>query len=205
MNILASTYMVNPFDQAISDFFKNILETTGGYFSKRAEMMTNISGLMFIFIVIGVMLLFKKEYRFIGIVMLCSLALNYICNDLFLKKLFQRERPFIYYGIEPPGFFVHGYSFPSGHSSFTAAGAWSFFFYWLIVNKRQDKTLLAWSIVLIFVNFAVMFSRIALLHHYFTDCLAGLTEGILIALLVVFIYTIIQKRIESKKQLKQNQ
>ena len=49
-----------------------------------------------------------------------------------------------------------------------------------------------------------MLSRIALLHHYFTDCLAGLFEGAIISIATILVYKqiIIQKE---KKSLHQNE
>ena len=46
-----------------------------------------------------------------------------------------------------------------------------------------------------------MVSRMALLHHYFTDCIVGFLEGSLIALLVNYLALIIVKQIEKKKNI----
>lgn len=193
--------MENAFDIGISDFFKGIIESTGGVSGKWASAMTTISGLYVMFFVVAVLLIFKKEYRVLGISMLVTMLISLVFNDFIFKKIFQRTRPYLYFGMEQPGFYVGGYSFPSGHSNISSAGAFSVLFYYLICNKRKDKTLLIWSIILLAIDVAVMFSRIALLHHYFTDCLAGCIEGNLFALGLSFATFYIVKLINNKKKL----
>ena len=58
-----------------------------------------------------------------------------------------------------------------------------------------------YSIISFVICLAVMVSRMALLHHYFTDCIVGFLEGCLIALLVNYLALIIVKQIEKKKNI----
>ena len=198
--------MENSFDIKISSFFKELLEKCGGVSGKLASISTVISGLFIFFIFLGIIFLFKKEYRLLGIsILICSL-LTFISNDLIFKKIFQRERPYIYFykdesiksGIDLikycPGFYISSYSFPSGHSGLSSAGTFSIFFYYLFINKKRDKTLLGISITSFVITFFVVLSRLVLLHHYFTDCLVGIILGLLLALLVVFIIRIYLKK-----------
>ena len=65
-----------------------------------------------LWIIIGILLLFFKKTRSIGIAALLSLALVAILNNEIIKAIVQRPRPFTYVDIEllitAPG----GYSFP---------------------------------------------------------------------------------------------
>lgn len=179
-------HMENSFDIGISEFFKQFIDS-GSY----QKIMTTISGFYLFIVFLGVIFLFNKERRRVGILILITFVLTFFLNDLVFKKIFQRDRPFVYFGIEPPGFYINGYSFPSGHSITVCGGAFTFFFNYLLIEKRKNKQDLWISLVLFVLSFAVMLSRIALLHHYFTDCLAGCVLGALIAFIVVFIYKII--------------
>ena len=192
--------MENQFDISISEFFKDLIEKFG-YNGKYAELLTVVSGLFLFFIVLGIFFSLKKEQRVLGLVLIVSGILTFIINDLILKKCFIRERPFLYFGIEPPGFYIYSNSFPSGHSAISSAGAFSILFYFLFLNKRKSKSLMIYSIISFVICLAVMVSRMALLHHYFTDCIVGFLEGSLIALLVNYLALIIVKQIEKKKNI----
>lgn len=192
--------MENQFDISISEFFKDLIEKFG-YNGKYAELLTVISGFFLFFIVLGIFFSLKKEQRVLGIILITAGLLTFVVNDLILKKCFIRERPFQYFGIEPPGFYIYSNSFPSGHSSISSAGAFSILFYFLFLNKRKSKTLMIYSIISFVICFGVMLSRIALLHHYFTDCLVGFLEGSLISLLVNYLALIVVRKIEKKKNI----
>ncbi len=191
--------MRNPFDDSITNFFKQFIENP-----EWINWMTIISCFFVFFYVIAVMFLFKKENRMIGILMLISLVVAFILNDLILKKAFTRDRPFIALGIEPPGFFIDGYSFPSGHSVTVSAGFFAFLLYFLIIEKGKNKVHIAYSVIFGLIAFGVMLSRIALLHHYFTDCLMGMAEGLIVALIVIFTYKFILYQ-KAKKEYLQNE
>ncbi len=198
--------MENSFDIGISSFFKELLEKCGGASGKLASISTVISGFFMFFILLGILFLFKKEYRILGITIIACSLLTFISNDVILKKIFQRERPYVYFykeesiksGIDIvkycPGFYITSYSFPSGHSALVSAGSFSIFFYYLFINKKRDKTLLGVSITSFVVATLVVLSRLVLLHHYLTDCLVGIILGLLLALLTVFIIRIYLKK-----------
>lgn len=194
MNIYQS--IKNPLDDSISNFFLEFIENT-----RYQEWMSVLSCFFIFFIVIGVMFLIKKEYRVIGIIMILSFLLAFLCNDLIFKKLFNRDRPFIDYGLSfIPGFPISGYSFPSGHSATTTAATFSFLFYFLIIKKKIDKVNLLYFILFLVITLLVMLSRIALLHHYFTDCLAGFISGIIYSLIIVGTFKLILI-IKNKKEI----
>lgn len=83
--------MENSFDIKISSFFKELLEKCGGISGKLASISTVISGLFIFFIFLGIIFLFKKEYRLLGIsILICSL-LTFLSNDLIFKKYFKEK------------------------------------------------------------------------------------------------------------------
>lgn len=53
-----------------------------------------------IFIAMGLVLFFTKKYRKIGFAMLVSLVVMVICNNLVLKEIFARPRPFYMFNLE---------------------------------------------------------------------------------------------------------
>lgn len=203
MNILFD--FSNPIDEAISKFFLEIALNN----QKWVNLMTIISCLFVIFFIFAFLFLFKKENRWVGILMFVSQIIGWVLVDYVLKKIFCRDRPFLDPAFidltngEPFGFYISGYSFPSGHSVISTCGAYTFFFYYLMIDKRKTKSYLAYSLVFIVINLLIMLSRIALLHHYFTDCLAGFVLGLLISLIVVLICKVIL-HLKERKQLQEN-
>lgn len=53
-----------------------------------------------IFIAMGLVLLFTKKYRKIGFAMLASLAVMVVCNNLVLKEIFARPRPYYIFNLD---------------------------------------------------------------------------------------------------------
>ncbi len=171
-----------------SDLWNQIVK----YFS-----ITNEIGLLWI--VFGIVLLCQKKYRKIGLVMLISLLAGFIINDLVLKKIIMRPRPyeksetltnfvnsmFVYNDSWGKlgnkllgGTLPSGSSFPSGHTctSFNCA-----FFLCLTKNKRLYIPALVIAIMM-------ALSRLFLCVHYPTDVLGGIAVGCLIGLASFFIF-----------------
>ncbi|MBR5437993.1 MAG: phosphatase PAP2 family protein [Clostridia bacterium] len=53
-----------------------------------------------IFIAMGLVLLCTKKYRKLGVATLAALVVMVICNNLILKELFERVRPFYIFDLE---------------------------------------------------------------------------------------------------------
>lgn len=122
-----------------------------------------------IWILLALVLLASKKYRWVGISMGCALLLDLICCNLILKPLVGRIRPFsVNAGVElliaPPT----DASFPSGHtaSSFAAAVAlWrSSGSLWAGLSAQSLAAVIA-------------FSRLYLYVHWPSDVLGGALLG----------------------------
>jgi len=145
---------------------------------------STIGNLGLLWIALGLVLLFPKSTRRGGVDMLICLAIAYIINDLVIKELVARTRP--YNTIEELEILVSplsSYSFPSGHSvssfasamvltlSFGKKGAWAFI----------PATLIA-------------LSRCYVGVHYPSDVLAGMIVGTLVAFGV---YVLLKKYVKT--------
>ncbi|MGL5380307.1 phosphatase PAP2 family protein [Clostridium sp.] len=131
-----------------------------------------------IWIFIGIVLLFSKRYRGVGITLLLALLITSILGEGIIKNIIQRVRPFVSNPdikliIEAP----NSYSFPSGHtaSSFAAANVLAKYF--------KDKKYL-------FYGFAALmaFSRLYLFVHYPSDIIGGIILGLIGGRIAIYIY-----------------
>ena len=126
----------------------------------------------FIWLAIGLGLLFFKKTRKCGIFMLLSLALGYILGNLVLKNIFARTRPYLAHSVSiiipPPSEF----SFPSGHALASFSASFSVFKF----NKK-------WGALAICFALLIAFSRMYLFVHYPTDILGSFALSFLIVFL----------------------
>lgn len=144
---------------------------------------THISDAGIFWIALCLVLLIIPKTRRIGIYAFAALLLEFLCGEVMLKNIIQRERPFIQDPmidtiIKHPG----GYSFPSGHSASSCSVALSVFL--------QNKKL---GIPLLIVAAIVMFSRIYFKVHFLTDIIAGCALGVAAALFIYFLFNRIER------------
>lgn len=125
-----------------------------------------------IWIVIAVMLLFSKKKRRYGYMIMLSLLGSLLLNNLLLKNLVGRMRPYEIIGnliplIENP----IDYAFPSGHtaSSFAAAA---------ILYRKLPKR---FGVPALILATLIGFSRLYLGVHYPSDVLYGMVSGVVIS------------------------
>lgn len=138
-------------------------------------MITKLGDNGIIWIVLTLILLVFKRHRKWGIAMALSLFLCFIVGNLTLKPLIARIRPYeVITGIELLISKPHDFSFPSGHTMTSFAGAWVVF----CANKK-------WGIAALVLASLIAFSRMYLFVHYPTDIIVGMVMGILFAIISV--------------------
>ena len=148
-------------------------------------------GIMVIALII--FLLVYKKTRSIGVVALIALLVSVIINNLIVKNMVARVRP--YDAIEGLMLIArkpNDYSFPSGHSAnvFVVTGVITW------CAKRDKKWI---GILLLVLSGFIAFSRMYLGAHYPTDVIFGVMSGLIIS---IVIYFLIWKRIEKSSDLK---
>ena len=152
---------------------------------------TNLGQAAAIWIVVGIVMLCSRKYRFWGMVLLASLAAVGLLNELALKFLVARPRPFV---VNPAIELLvpepSGYSFPSGHtgSAFAAATVLSF-----------SPLARGWKISAWVLAFILAFSRLYLQVHFPTDVLAGAVLGMLYGAIIARLAIAARKRKQAGK------
>lgn len=145
------------------------------------RLITEFGNFIIILIILAILAFMTKlDFRFF--LVLFGIMLSVILNT-GMKSMYSRERPFedLRWAVEDST------SFPSGHS--TAAGfLYSFLIYLLYHTdfKKWIKRTLYWVLGLLIP--LIMFSRLILGVHYFTDVLAGCATGIMISCLCMLLY-----------------
>lgn len=136
-----------------------------------------------IWFIIGICLLIPKKTRKLGILLFAGLAISSVINNLVLKELIARPRP---YNLDPQVWLDAGYtyewpglikqssswSFPSGHTSTSIGAAFA-----LLLSCK--KKYLAVGIPTFILSLLVGFSRIYVHVHYPTDVIAGAVVGLI--------------------------
>lgn len=143
-------------------------------------------------ILLTIVLLFFKKTRKAGIYSACALVGSVIVNNLILKNLINRTRPYeVIEGLKLLGKPATDASFPSGHTGASFASAVAMF-------KNLPRK---YAILLIVLAALIAFSRLYIGIHYPTDILGGLVTGIGLGLLVNIVGDrILRKREEDQSQ-----
>ena len=142
-------------------------------------MLSRLGDAGFLFILTGLILLCFKKTRSCGLLLLISLILGFTVNDLIIKSIVQRVRPFNSFAeilplVNPP----KSFSFPSGHSASAFACAVSLYY-----TKRK------WFAFGLVIAALIAFSRLYVGVHYPTDVLCGTLVGTISAIVAGNIYT----------------
>lgn len=121
-------------------------------------------------VALSLALLISGKTRKAGIMSLTALLFSFLVNNLMLKNLVGRVRPYeVVEGLVPLIPRPWDYSFPSGHTGSSFASAWVFF-----------RKLPRWAgISLLVLAGLIGLSRLYLGVHYPTDVLFGALSGIL--------------------------
>ncbi len=119
-------------------------------------------------ILLGIVLLCTRKYRFCGAAILAALLLDLVLANMLLKPLVARDRPcWINREVELLVRVPRDYSFPSGHTMASFAAASALFLTW---RKAGIWALLLGALMGI--------SRLYFYVHFPTDVLAGVILGI---------------------------
>ncbi len=176
------------FDYAILEFYHGLAENAGSVLTPIAEFITLIGekGIL-MFLLAFVLMLFPKTRRS-GVCIFGAVCCGALITNFILKDTVARPRPMV---AENPIFREwwesigapkeSGFSFPSGHATAAAAGMFA------LVLSEGKKYL--WAAVPYTALMCV--SRNYLMAHYPTDVLAGVTVGVVSAIIAYFIAKII--------------
>ena len=152
--------------------------------------MTHLGDEGYLWIALGIVLLFWKKTRPIGITVLLSLLFDFLIINVTLKGLVARPRPFVVNeAIAPLVGGVSPYrSFPSGHSGGSFAAM-------LALSKWVPKKIGIPAIVLATM---VALSRLYVGVHYPTDILGGLVVGLVCSFAAYRIVKSVMRKREEK-------
>ncbi len=129
-------------------------------------------------IVLTIVLLCFRQTRRAGIYSACALIGSLIVNNLILKNIVGRIRPYeVVEGLQCIVAPAHDASFPSGHTGASFASA-------VAIYRQIPKK---FAVLFIVLAALIAFSRLYVGIHYPTDVLGGLVTGIGIGLIVNFI------------------
>lgn len=137
---------------------------------------THLGDLGLIWILLGLALLIGKKTRPVGYAALLSLCLGALFNNILLKNMVARPRP---YDVSP---LIHplvarpkDFSFPSGHTCASFASA---FVYYRMCPKR-------YGVPLMVLACGIGLSRLYVGVHYLSDVVAGGLVGFLASVLAL--------------------
>jgi undecaprenyl-diphosphatase len=166
------------FDYDILFFIKDHIRN--GFLNKVVPFYTTLGDDGIIWIVLGLVLLIPKKTRKCGIMVLAALLVMLVTNNIILKNLIARTRPYAAHPelVEELANIIHvpsSYSFPSGHTVSAMAAAFTVF--------TQHKKLGA--VILVFGTLMGL-SRLYVGVHFPTDVYGGILVGAAIAYFVAW-------------------
>lgn len=179
--IFMSDFIIN-FDVAVYKFFESIVSPV---LDVVVTFITYLGDNGIFWIALSLILLIPKKTRKLGVYVAGGLLMATVINNLGLKELFARVRPFNFDGWPESYQYVYpdlvakpgSLSFPSGHTSTSIGAALPFL---MKANKKA-------GIPIFIVAILIGLSRIYVHVHYPTDVLAGMIVGVIAGLLAVLL------------------
>ena len=149
------------------------------FLSPVVKFITHLGDAGWCWILLAVILLIVKKTRKIGLVTAVSLLSSYVVNNLILKNLVARVRPYeAVDGLQRIIEAQSDFSFPSGHSASSFAAAVVIF---MLCPRKYGVPALV-------LAFLIALSRLYVGVHYPTDVLTGVISGTVIAVIVCTVY-----------------
>lgn len=150
-----------------------------GWFDPIMKFITYLANGGALWIGICVLLLILKKTRTTGLVCSCSLAATFLINNIILKNIVARTRPYeVVEGLNRIIGAQSDYSFPSGHSGASFAVA-------VVMFMEMPKK---YGVPALIVATLIALSRLYVGVHYPSDVIAGILTGTLYAVITVTIY-----------------
>lgn len=147
----------------------------------------------YLWIAIGILLLFFKKTRTTGVTVLISLLFSLLINNEFLKKLVERPRPFVTFSeIVPLIPKPRSFSFPSGHSSGSFSAA-------MVLLYMLPKK---YGVPAVVLAAMIAFSRMYVGVHYPADVIVGTLVGIMNSVLAYYLVKYVGELLKKKKDMK---
>lgn len=126
-------------------------------------------------IILTILLLCFKRTRRAGIYSVCALIGALTVNNIILKNLVNRTRPYeVVEGLKCLVGMAHDASFPSGHTGTAFASS-------VAICRQIPKK---WAVFFLILAGVIALSRLYVGIHYPTDVLGGLFTGVCIGVLV---------------------
>lgn len=140
--------------------------------------LTHLGDHGYFWIALTILFLLLKKTRKVGGLMTCSLLLNTLVNNVLLKNLVARTRPYeVVDGLHRIIEAQSDYSFPSGHTGVICGG-----------RRRISHVSEEIGVPVLAFAFVIAFSRLYVGVHFPTDVLGGALIGAVIAYLVCAVY-----------------
>ena len=154
---------------------------------------THLGDKGYLWIAIGLVLLFFKKTRAVGFSVLLALLINLFITNIGLKNIIARPRPFnvnpeLVTLIKHPSSF----SFPSGHTSGSLTAA--FVLYHLMPKKI--------GVPAVVLATMIAFSRMYVGVHYPTDVLGGIAVAVVASTLGIMIVQYVKENLWQKQKKK---
>lgn len=180
-------------DAVFMEFIHELCVQAGTILTPLFKLISFLGEKAWFFLLISFLLLLSKKTRWVGATAILAIFLGFIVSDICVKPLLARVRPYMdnmayqdYWklaGSVPDT----GYCMPSGHT----IGCVAFFVSLYIAAKKSWKSRI--SMIGTIATILMILSRTYFMHHYLTDCIAGVIIAIFTSYISRFIIKMIYK------------